>query len=128
MVQSAFWFAVMSLMVKFASRSLPTMEIVFARGVVALVLASAMLAHARKSPLGGRLGLLLLRGAIGSTALVCYFGAVAHLPLAEAAVIHQTAPLFTALLAAWGAARTARTARRGGAGRRLRGRAADRAS
>ena len=101
MVQSAFWFAVMSLMVKFASRSLPTMEIVFARGVVALVLASAMLAHARKSPLGGRLGLLLLRGAIGSTALVCYFGAVAHLPLAEAAVIHQTAPLFTALLAAW---------------------------
>lgn len=101
MVESAFWFAVMSLMVKFASRTLPTMEIVFARGVVALSLASLMLARAQQSPLGGRLGLLLLRGAIGSTALVCYFGAVAHLPLAEAAVIHQTAPLFTALLAAW---------------------------
>ena len=101
MAQSAFWFAVMSLLVKFASQSLPTMEIVFVRGFVALSLAAAMLAGARQSPLGGRIGLLLLRGTIGSCALICYFGAVAHLPLAEAAVIHQTAPLFTALLAAW---------------------------
>lgn len=101
MVQSAFWFAVMSLLVKFASRELATMQIVFVRGAVALAIAILMVAAARVSPLRGRLGLLALRGTIGSCALICYFGAVTHLPLAEAAVIHQTAPLFTALLAAW---------------------------
>jgi drug/metabolite transporter (DMT)-like permease len=101
MVQAAFWFAVMSLLVKLASRTLPTLQIVFVRGVVTLVLASASLAIARRSPFGGRTSLLLLRGTIGSCALVCYYLAVSRLSLAEAAVIHQTAPLWTALLAAW---------------------------
>lgn len=101
MVHAALWFAVMSTLVKLASERLPTMQIVFARGVVTLGLAAASLVHARKSPFGGRSGLLFLRGLIGSCALVCFYVAVVHLPLAEATVVHQTAPLWTALLAAW---------------------------
>lgn len=101
MVHAALWFAVMSTLVKLASERLPTMQIVFARGFVTLGLAAASLAHARKSPFGGRSGLLFLRGLIGSCALVCFYAAVVHLPLAEATVVHQTAPLWTALLAAW---------------------------
>lgn len=101
MVHAALWFAVMSTLVKLASERLPTMQIVFARGIVTLGLAAASLAHARKSPFGGRGGLLFLRGLIGSCALVCFYAAVVHLPLAEATVVHQTAPLWTALLAAW---------------------------
>lgn len=100
MVQAAFLFAVMSLLVKLAGTRLPTMQIVFARGVITLGIAALMLAHHRMSPLGGRIPLLLLRGTIGSCAMVCFYAAVVHLPLAEATVIHQTAPLFTALLAA----------------------------
>lgn len=101
MVHAALWFAVMSTLVKLASERLPTMQIVFARGFVTLGLAAASLAHARKSPFGGRTGLLCLRGLIGSCALICFYAAVVHLPLAEATVVHQTAPLWTALLAAW---------------------------
>lgn len=101
MVQSAFWFAVMGLCVKLASRTLPTMQIVFARGVITLGIASLVLARRRLSPFGSRSKLLLLRGAVGASALVCFYSAVAHLPLAEATVIHQTAPLFTAVFAAW---------------------------
>lgn len=101
MVHAALWFAVMSTLVKLASERLPTMQIVFARGFVTLGLAAASLAHARKSPFGGRSGLLFLRGLIGSCALICFYAAVVHLPLAEATVVHQTAPLWTALLAAW---------------------------
>ena len=100
MVQAAFLFAVMSLLVKLASARLPTMQIVFARGAITFVLAALMLWQRRISPLGGRIPLLLLRGTIGSCAMVCFYAAVVHLPLAEATVIHQTAPLFTALLAA----------------------------
>ncbi len=101
MVHAALWFAVMSTLVKLASERLPTMQIVFARGFVTLGLAAASLVHARKSPFGGRSGLLFLRGLIGSCALICFYAAVVHLPLAEATVVHQTAPLWTALLAAW---------------------------
>ena len=101
MAQAAFWFAVMSLLVKFASATLPTMEIVLGRGCVALLLSTALLLRARKSPFRSDPRLLLLRGLFGSLALICFYAAVVHMPLAEATVIHQTAPLFTAVLAAW---------------------------
>jgi len=99
MVQAAFWFAVMGLLVKLASRDLPTMQIVFLRGVVTLAIASVVLWRVRRSPLGSRL--LLVRGFVGSLAMICFYQAVVNLPLAEATVIHQTAPLFTAVFAAW---------------------------
>ncbi len=101
MAQAAFWFALMSLLVKLAGERMPTMQVVFGRGCVTLVLSAAMLLQARISPFRTRPGLLLLRGLFGSTALICFYAAVVHLPLAEATVIQQTSPLFTALLAAW---------------------------
>jgi drug/metabolite transporter (DMT)-like permease len=101
MVQAAFWFAVMALLVKLASRTVPTMEIVFVRGAITLAIASAVLWRARLSPFGSRSPLLLARGLVGSCALICFYAAVVHLPLAEATVLHQTAPLFTAVFAAW---------------------------
>jgi drug/metabolite transporter (DMT)-like permease len=101
MVQAALAFAVMSLFVKLASRSLPTLEIVFARGVITLAIASLVLWRARLTPFVGEWRLLFTRGLVGSCAMICFYAAVVHLPLAEATVIHQTAPLFTAMLAAW---------------------------
>jgi drug/metabolite transporter (DMT)-like permease len=100
MARSALWFAVMSTLVKMASTQMPTMQIVFGRGVVTLVLGALVLWRAGLRPFGTRPRLLLLRGLLGSCALVCFYAAVVHMPLAEATVIHQTAPLFTALLAA----------------------------
>lgn len=101
MAQSVFWFAVMSLLVKIAGKDMPTMQVVFGRACVTLLLSSLLLWRLRLRPVGSRPGLLLLRGVFGSSALICFYLAVVHLPLAEATVLQQTSPLYTALLAAW---------------------------
>ena len=101
MVQAAFWFAVMALFVKLAGeRGLPTMQVVLARALVTLALSSIGLWRAGLTPFGERTGMLLLRGLFGSGGLVCFYAAVAHLPLAEATVVHQISPVLTALVAA----------------------------
>ncbi|MGC6487535.1 MAG: DMT family transporter [Planctomycetota bacterium] len=101
MVQAAFWFAVMALLVKLAgARGLPTMQIVLARAVVTLALSVAGLVHARQRPWGTNNRLLVLRGVFGSGGFICFYAAVHHLPLAEAAVIHHISPILTALVAA----------------------------
>ena len=101
MVRAAFWFAVMGLLVKLAGETMPPMQIVFARGAITLALATWMLRRAGLSPRGNRPGLLLTRGLVGSAALVTYYFALVGLPLAEATVLQQTAPLWTAVFAAF---------------------------
>ena len=101
MVQAAFWFAVMALLVKLAgARGLPTMQVVFARAVVTLALSIGGLVHARQRPWGTNNRLLVLRGVFGSGGFICFYAAVHHLSLAEAAVIHHLSPILTALVAA----------------------------
>jgi drug/metabolite transporter (DMT)-like permease len=100
MVQAAFWFAVMAMLVKLAGERLPVLEVVFVRGCVTLAIGALALRRARLSPFHKAPGLLLLRGLVGSLALMCFYAAVVELPLAEATVIHQTAPVFTAVFAA----------------------------
>ena len=101
MALAAFWFAVMGLFVKLAGATLPAMQIVFARGAITLALASLMLRRAGLSPRGNQPRLLLARGLVGSAALVSYYFALVELPLAEATVLQQTAPLWTAVFAAF---------------------------
>lgn len=101
MAVAAFMFSLMSLFVKLAGRRIPTMEIVLVRASINVVISVALIARAGLSPLGNRRGLLLLRGLLGSLALIGFFGAVVHLPLAEATMVHYTNPALTALLAAW---------------------------
>jgi drug/metabolite transporter (DMT)-like permease len=100
MVGAAFFFSLMSLFVKLAGRSLPTMEIVLARGLVLVVITWGLLRSRGIDPWGHRKGLLLLRGVLGFIALTCFYFALVHLPLADATVIQYTNPAWTALLAA----------------------------
>lgn len=99
MVAAAFFFSLMSLFVKLAGRRLPTPEIVLGRSVVMLVVSYALVRRAGLRPWGRRKGLLLLRGLLGFTALLCFFYAVTKLPLADVTVIHFTNPVFTAVIA-----------------------------
>lgn len=100
MAGAAFFFSLMSLFVKAAGQTLPTMEIVLARGVAMVVFTYGLLRR-RGIPLWGhRKGFLLLRGTLGFVALVCFYYALIHLPLADATVIQYTNPAWTALLAA----------------------------
>ena len=100
MAGAAFFFSVMSLLVKVAGQRLPTQEVVLARSAVGALL-SWWLLRRRGVPLWGRRrGMLVLRGVLGYGALSAFFYSVIHLPLADATVIQYTNPVFTALLAA----------------------------
>jgi drug/metabolite transporter (DMT)-like permease len=99
MVAGAFFFSVMSMLVKLAGRGLPSQEIVFARSLVMMVLAAAALRRLRIPLLGTRRRLLLLRGLLGFGALSCFYFALVRLPLADATVLQYTNPAFAAVFA-----------------------------
>jgi drug/metabolite transporter (DMT)-like permease len=100
MAIGAFWFSIMGLLVKLAGRRLGSMEIVLSRGVITLALSWWALRRARVSPWGTNRRLLAVRGTLGSTALLCYFYSLVHLPLGEATLIQNMNPVFATLLAA----------------------------
>lgn len=100
MALGAFWFSVMSLLVKLAGKGMPAMQVVLVRGVLTLLLTALLLARARITPWGTMRGLLVLRGLLGTLGLSAFYISLVHLPLAEASVLQYTNPVFTAVLAA----------------------------
>ena len=100
MAAAAFFFSIMSVLVKEAGQRLPAQEMVLARAAVGAVLSWVWLRARGVSPWGHRRSLLLTRGVIGFGALSAFFFALTRLPLADATVIQYTNPVFTALLAA----------------------------
>ncbi len=99
MALGAFFFSIMSVCVKLASRHLPSSHTVLARGVVTLVMSFATLRKKGISPWGVDKKRLVLRGFAGFVALNCYYYSLKHLPLADATVIQYSSPIFTAILA-----------------------------
>jgi drug/metabolite transporter (DMT)-like permease len=100
MAMGAFWFSVMSALVKALGRGLPSQEIVLVRGTINLGLSLWLVWRAGLSPWGRRRGLLLLRGTFGFLALTCFYTSLTRLPLAEANLIQLSNPIYTAILAA----------------------------
>ena len=100
MVESALAFTVMGVFAKLAGQRLPVAEIVFARGLVSLVLSVAALRRAGVSPWGVQRRRLVVRGLIGASGSAACSTRSRALPLAEATVIQYLHPVFTAVLAA----------------------------
>jgi len=93
-------FSAMSALGKIASQQVPSIEVVFFRSLVGtpIVLVAAL---ARRAPLlGRRRGLLFVRSLSGTIAMVGFFYALARLPVADAVLLNQTAPIFVLPLAA----------------------------
>ena len=99
MVASALSFSLMGVCVKQVGGRIPAAEVVLVRALVSVVLSWLLVRRAGISPWGQRRGLLVLRGAIGSVALLCVYIALTELPLASATVLQYLYPTFTALLA-----------------------------
>ena len=99
MAAAAFFFSIMSLLVKSAGQRLPIQEVVLARSSVGAAMSWYSLRSRGVSVWGNRKGLLVLRALLGYGALSCFFYALVHLPLADATVIQYTNPIFTAILA-----------------------------
>lgn len=100
MAWAAFWFSLMSLLVKMVGERIPSLEIVLFRAVITLVISWVLIRRAGLSPWGNRRGLLMLRGLFGCIALACFYYSVVHISLSDATVIHFTNPVYTAILAA----------------------------
>ena len=100
MIVASLLFACMGVCVKLGAERFATGELVFYRGLIALLLVG-VLARAQ----GVRLAtphwrLQITRGLSGSLALMCYFYAISVLPLATAVTLSYTSPIFVALLLA----------------------------
>ena len=99
MVASALAFSLMGLCVKQVGGRIPTAEVVLVRAIVSVALSWWLLQRAGVDPWGERRGLLIVRGAIGTAALLCVYAALAQLPMASATVLQYLYPTITALLA-----------------------------
>jgi drug/metabolite transporter (DMT)-like permease len=101
MILSALAFSAMTVLVKLIGQRIPSQEIVVARALVSLVLSWWLLHQAGISAWGNpdNRGWLWLRGFLGFAGLSCVYGAVTHLPLADATVLQYLYPPLTALLA-----------------------------
>lgn len=101
MIFASACFAAMNLLIRFAAAELEPLQIAFLRNFFALAFMLPWLARAGLAGLRTRrLHLHLWRGAIGLTAMVCWFTSVAYLPLSEAVALNFTVPLFATLAAA----------------------------
>ncbi|WP_415905952.1 DMT family transporter [Neptuniibacter sp. QD72_48] len=90
------------MVVKQITHQLPTEIIVFARNLFALILLMPwLLRNGISSIKTSSLRFHIARAAVGVTAMMCLYYSWGHLPLAEAALIKQTAPFFIPLFALW---------------------------
>lgn len=100
MVASAFFFSMMSLLVKLGGERLPASQLVLARAILCLVFSWLWLRRVGVEPWGQNPRLLVLRGLFGTVGLACFYYTLVTLPLAESVVLANTSPILTALLAA----------------------------
>jgi len=100
MVVSAFAFAVTQAFVKLAG-DLPAYEKVFFRNLVSLVIA-AYICYKNGSSLLGKpknAKFLISRSLVGAIGMVLYFYSIAHLILADAAILNKLSPFFVTIFA-----------------------------
>lgn len=100
MLFASFVFAFMNVAVKKVSH-IPSVEVVFFRAVVSLIMSWGYLKRNNIPVLGNNRKVLFLRGLYGTIALVMVFATFQNMPLASAVVVHYLSPIFTALLALW---------------------------
>ncbi|MCO5233746.1 MAG: DMT family transporter [Chitinophagales bacterium] len=89
-------FSLLSVCVKYIGH-IPAHEIIFFRGIISLVLSYAHITKLNIPVFGNHKKLLIARGFWGTAALTCFFFAVQKIPLATAATLQYTAPIFTAI-------------------------------
>lgn len=80
---------------------LPTLQIVFFRALISLVLISPLLFYYRISLKSQKPGLLLARSLFGTAGLFIFFYTIQQMPLASAMTLNYLIPLFTILIASF---------------------------
>ena len=87
MILSAFFFCLMTVFVKLAGESVPTIQIVFIRGVITFLFIHIIIKKKGISFWGGNRFLLSVRGLTGSVALFFVYESIKRFPLSDSTVI-----------------------------------------
>ena len=97
MLLATLLFSLMNVGVKLVP-DIPAIEIIFFRSVISLIISAGMLKFRKVNLWGNNHAWLISRGLVGATALILYFITLQKIPLASAATIQYTSPVFTAIL------------------------------
>lgn len=97
MLIATFLFSLMVVGVKLVPE-IPAIEIIFFRSLVSLTMSVGVLRWKKVSIWGNNRKWLIARGLVGAASLILYFITIQHIPLASAATIQYTSPIFTALI------------------------------
>ncbi len=98
MLVAAFGFAIMGALVKLGATKFSSVELVFYRSVFGLATICIIMLTQGYSLRSPAMAKQMSRAIVGFLSLVCFFFALAHLPLATAVTLNYTSPLFVAVL------------------------------
>jgi len=99
LVFASLFFSLMTVCVKKINDSIPIYELVFFRSIFSLAVTSIIIKKKKINPWGYNKGLLIVRGILGTIALVCIFYSIRNMPLSISTVIQYTYPIFISILA-----------------------------
>lgn len=99
LIGSSLLFSVMAVCVRVAAREMPALQVAWVRFAGSFVVLLAAAWGTRLRPRPGNLSRVLLRGMLGSSAIICYFVAIQRIGAGRATLLHCTYPIPTALLA-----------------------------
>ncbi|MGB1247865.1 MAG: DMT family transporter [Chitinophagales bacterium] len=98
MLIAGVFFSFMNLGVKYL-KHIPSIEIVFFRALVTLIISFIMIKRANMSLMGKNKPILFLRGLFGVIALSMYFYTLQAMPFGSAVTIQQLSPIFATIIA-----------------------------
>ena len=99
LVLASFFFSLMTVCVKKVDNRIPIFELVFFRSILSLIITSIIINKKKINPWGLNKKLLILRGILGTSALLCIFYSIKNLPLSISTVIQYTYPIFISIFA-----------------------------
>lgn len=100
MLAAAAFFALMAGAARFLGHHFPSVELMFFRNVVGVFILFASFRIRPIQQTGGKTGLLIFRGLIGTMALFGFFYNVTHVQIAIATTYNLTYPIFIAFISA----------------------------
>ena len=99
LVLASFFFSIMTVCVKKVDTAITIYELVFFRSLFSLIITSIIINKKKINPWGENKKLLILRGLLGTLALLCIFYAIKNMPLSISTVIQYTYPIFICIFA-----------------------------
>jgi drug/metabolite transporter (DMT)-like permease len=98
MLGASFFFALMSAISKWLSRDFHIVQLVFFRNIIGVLFIGTSILQRPLKQTGGKLGLLIFRGVVGTLSLYLLFYAIQNLGLGRASTYQYTYPIFLAFL------------------------------